>query len=148
MSETIQPAPTPCKECFGQGTTSNHVSGEVECSSCEGTGEETSEPEQTIQPAPAEPYGYVLKTGHGNAFAENLNHVADEVKHYWKAVYLESSHSIQPAPSESTENATMLEAIRAMADEGWLMFGPEGMTPAQEKVVAILRGYCKKEVDV
>lgn len=34
----------------------------------------------------AEPFGYVLKTGHGNRFSETLEHVHPELRHLWVAV--------------------------------------------------------------
>lgn len=43
---------------------------------------------------PAAPYGYVLKTGHGNKFSEDLAHVSEEARHMWVKVY-----TAAPAPA-------------------------------------------------
>lgn len=37
--------PEPCKQCNGLGLTDNHVTGEVECSACQGSGCEASRQE-------------------------------------------------------------------------------------------------------
>lgn len=56
--------------------------------------------EQQAATAGGHPYGYVLKTGHGNSFRETLDGVAQEARHMWVAVDKRGTSTVaQAAPA-------------------------------------------------
>lgn len=54
-----------------------------------------------------------------------------------------------PTEGVARDAERYLDAIFAMADDGWLMHGPEGMSEAQEKVYAVAQEHpeYKRRVD-